>query len=293
MESTRRCLFCGCVDGKRSKEHVLRRSFGKVFPKASELSFSAEAAGSLALHKQPMSQFDLVLNAVCRDCNQGWLEALENEASEMVSQMIFASGHGAFQPEKLQRLGFWFYVRALLRTHVSPQGRAPIQLFGDAFRSQIVPDACSVQVGLCDSYICEAGSHQAVLVGPSKSYVAHVGVGLGPLLFLASIHDGQPDGVAPARQIAMGPRTWFPDKFIGLHPLSYPQQQMKTLTEQEGMSTAFCQAIFMGLRPPIDHLGRPIEFEQAIPPQFHASLNRQRNDLTVYRRRHFGRMRAQ
>lgn len=51
MESTRRCLFCGCVDGKRSKEHVLRRALGKVSPKAGELTFSAETAGSLALHK--------------------------------------------------------------------------------------------------------------------------------------------------------------------------------------------------------------------------------------------------
>jgi hypothetical protein len=74
-------LVCGCVHGKRSKEHFLRRSFGKVFPKAGELSFSAETAGSLALRKRPMSELDLALNAVCRDCNQGWLEALENEAS--------------------------------------------------------------------------------------------------------------------------------------------------------------------------------------------------------------------
>ncbi|MFJ5957133.1 hypothetical protein ACIQC5_14415 [Paenarthrobacter sp. NPDC092416] len=273
VEPATRCLFCGSTDGKRSKEHILRRSFEKVFPKADELWFSEQFNEKVTLRKRPIGQFDLVLKAVCRDCNHGWLESLEDEASDMISQLVFASGDAAFRPHCLERLGLWFYVRALLRTHLSPEGRAPIRLFEEVFASKTVPTACDMKVGLCESSIFEAGAHQSVLLGRSRSYVAHVGIGLGPLLFLATIHDGQPEGAELARCVAEAARTWFPGRFLGLNPVNYPGR-VEVLTELEGKTAAVSQAILMGMRPPLDQLGNAIDFKRAIPSNFHSSLRR-------------------
>jgi hypothetical protein len=69
-----RCLFRQTEDGKRSNEHVFRQAFKTRFSAAPSLTFSWRSpTGELEVTQRPISQFDITLNAVCRECNQGWL----------------------------------------------------------------------------------------------------------------------------------------------------------------------------------------------------------------------------
>ena len=110
-----RCLFCQTTDGKRSNEHVFRRAFKERFSLAPGLTFSWETqTGELEIVKRPVSQFDMTLNAVCRDCNQGWLEDLENDATAVIHELTVGNEKLGLSETEVRVLGFWAYIRGLL-----------------------------------------------------------------------------------------------------------------------------------------------------------------------------------
>lgn len=64
-----RCLFCGSTTAKRSREHVLRRSFKRKFEAVPSLTFARQTGAEINVVEMPITQFDLTVREVCRNCN--------------------------------------------------------------------------------------------------------------------------------------------------------------------------------------------------------------------------------
>lgn len=98
-----RCLFCRTESGKRSNEHVFREAFKSRFPATPGLTFSWRSpVGEFERVERPISQFDMTLNAICRECNQGWLESLEDEATEVSHELTVGNSKPALSEREVR-----------------------------------------------------------------------------------------------------------------------------------------------------------------------------------------------
>lgn len=274
--SMSRCLFCQTTSGKRSNEHVFREAFKTRFPAPQGLTFSwRSAAGELEFHERPISQFDIVLNAVCRECNQGWLEDLENEATAVIHELTVGNTKLALSELELRTLGFWAYIRALLLTHVYPRGRTPDSFFQSVFSSRrelTIPDGSFVSLGASTHQVFEAGAVQGATMQPGDHYLGYVGFGLGPLVFLVAISDASPGVSALAHQIIEAPRAWFPHCFRSLDPIELPSPRLRLLTPEQALLACQSMRLRFESDTPRDQLGNAIDPRAYIPARFHADL---------------------
>jgi hypothetical protein len=272
-----RCLFCQTTDGKRSNEHVFRKAFKERFSLAPGLTFSwhTQTADELEIFQRPVSQFDMTLNAVCRDCNQGWLEDLENEATAVIHELTVGNAKLALSETEVTVLGFWAYIRGLLLTHVYPRRRVPGAFFENAYaarHSRTMPNASYVSLGASTHLVFEAGAVQAATFNPGGHYLGFVGFGLGPLVFLVSFCDASPEVASLARELIEAPRAWFPDSFRRLSPVELPSRRLELLTGEQAQLA--CQSMKLRVDPglPHDQLGQPLDPLLVIPKQFHEQL---------------------
>jgi hypothetical protein len=271
-----RCLFCQTSSGKRSKEHVFRDAFKTRFPAPQGLTFSwRSASGNLEFHDRPISQFDITLNAVCRECNQGWLEDLENAATAVIHELTVGNTKLTLSELEVQTLGFWAYVRALLLTLVYPRGRVPDSFFQSVFRARrdlAIPSGSFVSLGASTHRVFEAGVVQSATIRPGDHYLGFVGFGLGALVFLVAISDESTGVSALAREIIEAPRAWFPDCFRRLDPIELPALRLRLLTGEQALLACQSMRLRFESDTPRDQLGNAIDPRAFIPARFHADL---------------------
>lgn len=271
-----RCLFCQTTSGKRSNEHVFRDAFKTRFPAPDGLTFSwRTGAGELEFHERPISQFDMTINAVCRECNQGWLESLENQATAVIHELTVGNTKLALTELEVRTLGYWAYVRALLLTHVYPRGRAPAHFFQSAFSARThleVPDGSFVSLGGSTHRVLEAGAVQSATMRPGDHYLGFVGFGLGGLVFLIAISDASPGVSAIAREIIEAPRRWFPQRLRRLQPVELPAPRLQLLTGEQALLACQSMRLRFDGDVPRDQLGNAIDPQRHIPAHFHHEL---------------------
>lgn len=271
-----RCLFCRTARGKRSKEHVFRASFKERFPAPKGLTFSWRSTeGEMELHERPISQFDITINAVCRECNQGWLDDLDNQATAVIHELTVGNTKSALSELEVRTLGFWAYVRALLLTHVHPRGRAPESFFESAFRArteQSIPNGSFVSLGASTHQIFEAGAVQSATIRPGDHYLGFVGFGLGALVFLVAISDASPGVSAIAREIIEAPRAWFPQRLRRLHPQELPVPRLGLLSGEQAQLACQSMRLRFDVDMPRDQLGNAIDPRMFVPARFHSDL---------------------
>ena len=112
----------------------------------------------------------MTINAVCRECNQGWLEDVENEATSLINALTIEGAHLALTEHEARTLGYWAYVRALLLTHVYPRGRVPGTFFERAHTdrdARLIPSGSYVSLGASTHLVFEAGAVQAATIIPA------------------------------------------------------------------------------------------------------------------------------
>lgn len=264
-----RCLFCGSMAGKRSREHVLRRAFKTKIAPAPALAFSHLSGSKLELSERPISQFDMTVNEVCRECNQGWLNELENRAEPVINELLANPSSGRSPTvEQIELLGYWAFVRSLLITYVSPRGRVPRSVFERTYRERKVPPGCYVQVGGSTHYVWEAGSHQSLRIDPGYHYLGFVGFGVGGLLFLSSISDSSEEASRRSLDVSRQPRLWYPGSFCWLAPPESPRFPLRLLSDVQAQMSRLSLALRMGIAKPLDQFGNELDPLQVVPLGF-------------------------
>jgi len=270
---TPRCLFCGSTSAKRSREHVLRKAFKSKFPSAPSLSFARQWGSGVEVTEVPITQFDLIVKDVCRECNQGWLNDLENLVEETIDDLIDGRRGRPLATAEIQSLGLWAFVRSLLLTYLSPRGRVPREIFEQVYRERKVPPGCYVQLAASTHSVWEAGSHQSVRINPGEHYLGFVAFGLDALLFLTSICDSSPDASLLSLDVSRQPRLWFPGSFRWLSPPEVIEAPLRLLSGPQAQVAGVSLALRRGLMTPVDQLGQALAPLDVIPERFHSSLS--------------------
>lgn len=83
---------------------------------------------------------------VCRECNQGWLNDLENLVEETIDDLIDDRRSRPLATTDIQSVRIWAFVRSLLLTYLSSRGRAPREIFEQVDCERRVPRGRYVQL---------------------------------------------------------------------------------------------------------------------------------------------------
>jgi hypothetical protein len=144
----------------------------------------------------PVPAVSLTVNLVCRDCNQGWLNNLEDSVEPAIPG---SPQPGAFVPDLAEELGLWMVTRALLRTCLeASEDRAPRHLFRHVYQHRTPPPGTKVHLGITNAYMYPAGRYSwgHVLDAESREagYLGFVTYGLGSGFFEVGLSGGDPYG---------------------------------------------------------------------------------------------------
>lgn len=115
------CVFCG-VHGDLSEEDLIPQWANEVLRElagGNEVVYSTrkidaeqkQTLSSISRRRQTYSAVKVV--RVCKECNNGWMSAIDNEASKIIKPMI--RGHRVgFSSHDLNALAMWLVVKALV-----------------------------------------------------------------------------------------------------------------------------------------------------------------------------------
>lgn len=255
------CLFCGDPGRKRTKEHVWRRALRDRFPEIRSLSFWQQTDADSNVQSRPISAFDMTVNAVCSDCNSGWLNDLENLALPAIEFFAAAVGTPPSR-EQIQDLAFWAATRALLRTHYSPAGHAPESMFRAVFdlrAERRVPVGFLISIAPTAPVALEAGTHQSARL--DGAFAGHVAVSWGALLISVFLAEPEPAPLESVVRAQAQRDGWFPDAFWRVSPVfEPPPRPIRTLQPRETVVAASALGFMWG-QDPRDQFGVPLDLD--------------------------------
>jgi len=240
------CLFCQSSEGKRSREHVLRKAFNKTAPKDlidTELVTTRirESDETPSERVSPMSQFDVQVNSVCTDCNSGWLNDLEAAVAPFMLWHLTVHGSMKVPAVDEHLLGLWMTTRALMRTCTEGRGRqAPNHLFHEVYTTRRVPRGCFVQSAYVDTYVLTGGRCTYESDAGGENYSACVSFGFGFLFFQTFLTGGGPSSRALGTALRRDIRKRFPAAFKMVAPFdnAHPWLASTLLTGGEARAAA-------------------------------------------------------
>lgn len=127
------CVFCGksAPEVKMSKEHVMRSALSKYLPAQNKevnwhQKFRPDGVSEIASRriKTPQSPFDMVVNDVCKVCNEGWLNInVEMPAEEYLARAM----QGLRMPltsNTCRAIALWAAKTAAVRALMDPLPRS-------------------------------------------------------------------------------------------------------------------------------------------------------------------------
>jgi hypothetical protein len=144
--STRRtCAFCGHLFGprgtphERTGEHALASWLLSVMPGNGPVTHSRQSKA-----RGPMDQvwtkneLDIVAKQVCRACNGGWMNDLENAARPFLTPLI--QGRGRHLHETGQALLAAWAAKTALALHLTtPENGAPLEHYREIANTHLAP----------------------------------------------------------------------------------------------------------------------------------------------------------
>jgi hypothetical protein len=187
------CLFCGAGGpGALSKEHViplwLLEFLGLADDDEMFHGVAQSATGLLAEPPRIHSSFTFVDGRVCeKDCNNGWMERLENAARPILVPLMQDRGVETLSVGEVAVLGKWAAKTAYLHTWAGMGGR-PVQL--EHLRALKGDDGVPVQ-----------GVTLFAMKATHKKPTAYVGGGAWPQLGTPQM---EPDGQPPRNAYKIG-----------------------------------------------------------------------------------------
>jgi hypothetical protein len=118
--SSRACIFCGRDDRKISGEHVWPKWIRTLFPEGElVINYLRHKGEARCCPVKRSDDTDVQLNDVCKDCNEGWMGALENRVKQLLTPIV-QSGFRTDQSETdIRAVASWCCLRAMVFDRVN------------------------------------------------------------------------------------------------------------------------------------------------------------------------------
>jgi hypothetical protein len=149
-----RCVFCGAIDQKMSKEHVWPEWLGNLLPPGraeTGHTYSFEDAEQGEYRRLTgMRPHDVRVRDVCEPCNTGWMHRAEEAARPVITGMI--RGERELHAIDQGKLAFWGVMKGLVACRIHQTGLTKLPLesdyreIHDCRNSRMAPDGFLVVI---------------------------------------------------------------------------------------------------------------------------------------------------
>jgi hypothetical protein len=130
------CIFCG--NERLTREHIYRRAWVEWLAPGAESFTNTRAGGegrAEPLNTWESDDLDVVVRCVCADCNNGWMNRLDEQAEEMLKLLcpakVVARVHA-----RLRLLAPWATKMALVMECLLPRLIVPQEVRDHLYREQ-------------------------------------------------------------------------------------------------------------------------------------------------------------
>jgi hypothetical protein len=201
-----RCIFCPGT--RMSKEHFWSTWSKPMLPTGNEDAYHEEKLThtrktilvSRELRTRPGSAASKKLRVVCEDCNNGWMNEVEDRARPILEPLI--AGCPTVLNQKQQRiLAEWIAMKIMVAEHNTPEEIVISRADKEAFKAnRIIPDYVTIWIGRhnvsawCTTFARHAASLSlipkpppAVLAG--RKNVETIAFGIGALFVYVLVSD--------------------------------------------------------------------------------------------------------
>jgi hypothetical protein len=123
----RKCIFCG--NGNLSGEHLFSEWTQKLIPLTAERwtnhAFTAKSDGDKNVYITPVIrkiEGDIgskKIRVVCKACNEGWMNTIEERARQVLSSLIMGEPH-TLTAEELETIGTWLVLKTIVGEYFDP-----------------------------------------------------------------------------------------------------------------------------------------------------------------------------
>jgi len=135
MKVQSRCVFCGALEA--SNEHVFGRWITGLAKDAVPFTLTRSPGRSASA----LRTINLKTRAPCKQCNNGWMSRIEEEAKPLLSP-IFAGQPARWSADDQAKIARWAFKTALMIDCSSPASRvAPAEHFSYLPRRQMPPQS--------------------------------------------------------------------------------------------------------------------------------------------------------
>jgi hypothetical protein len=115
------CVFCQRTDQKISNEHIWPNWVLACFPQNTKLTVEMHRKGKDTKFWAPKDSTGVTANEICRPCNQGWMNGMEEAVRPFLFQMIEGGPALVLDEVKASLLSAWVYKIMLLFDLVGPR----------------------------------------------------------------------------------------------------------------------------------------------------------------------------
>ena len=143
MEKT--CSFCGVslTRENRANEHVIPKWLLKLLEieRDEQHTSSIRSLEGQVVFQKSFGATNIVFGNVCKECNHGWLSALEADV-KIIFERLFKCQPTALTNTESQLLGLWAYKTALLLTRTADEARKNLvrdEALVNLFNTKAVP----------------------------------------------------------------------------------------------------------------------------------------------------------
>ena len=247
------CLFCGSF-GPMSREHVLPKWFGPLFPDFREVDYvrAFQRTGDERInHLRPGMAFDQTVRHFCLECNNGWMSRLEEQAKPALESLVLDEERSISAVEQLT-IATWMTKTILtLGPAMLEEGREFVteetyRWFGE-HRMPLPGSICwlgrytggeewPISFHFHGIQFYPEDQERPQVVGSTNGFHAVLAIGnLALCLFYCSIPEGGlADGFSSDNRALIWPATgadvWWPPKssFDGVEALRLASQEVPT-----------------------------------------------------------------
>ena len=258
-----RCIFCEQLGV--TKEHIWSQWMHPILgisPDEEAVEFfkvhasKADYLGTLRVRNRQGSTATKTVRAVCRDCNHGWMNGLEQEARPVLEALLLGRPVSLL-PAGRELLARWITMKLVVGEHAVHETAVVPQADRSAFMSERqIPNSVRIWIGQIDSQKWKRGwqRHAATLTWPKdpppkpfRKTIQSTAFGAGRLFVFAMISYVPDYQCGPNEELVnVLPRLW---------PLSqhaWPPEQMVSDAEADRFAAYFDRVLRLpnvGWRP--------------------------------------------
>ncbi len=181
------CVFCGQL--KPSKEHVYPKWLRKVMGEYDRVVNVVETAEGRTV-RPTQAAFDITVQAVCHDCNTGWMHDLEDAASPLLKPMIRGERRDLSVAQQ-RVLALWVCKTVLMMAQQAKSTSVvPLDHYRSAISAKLPPVGTSVWLATQTESLTGPVSAVSSFIDQLVSASPYPGIPVGTPLYSAGLAVG-------------------------------------------------------------------------------------------------------